>query len=678
MNTLYIDLETYNTVDLKTVGVFKYAETVEIMLFAYALNDGPVQVWDLFSHKDMPRDLKEYLSIKNLIICAHNSGFERTVLGPAYHGYTWSDTMIRALAHGLPGGLDILSTIYKLPVDKAKDKEGKKLIQLFCKPQRDGTRATPFTHRKQWEEFKEYNRLDVEAERELDKKLPRWNDTAAERALWRLDTQINDRGFLVDIDLAEKAIEAVDSEKKIKDAKTKELTQGDVNAATQRDALLKHILEIHGVELPNLQISTLNRRLEDPDLPEPVKELIRLRLQSSGTSTKKYTTLLKSVSSDNRLRGTLQFCGAPRTGRWAARRFQPHNLPRPKFKAAEIETGIEAIKAGSADLIYNSVQDIASSALRGVIIAPPGKKLVVSDLSSIEGRKLAWLAGEKWKLQAYRDYDAGIGYDMYVLTYSKTFNIQPEDVDKEMRQLGKVLELALGYGGGVGAFVTFANGYNIDLHIVADELLQVIPSYVINQAYDFWEYSVENKKTYGLTERVFVACDSVKRLWREANPAISRFWSDLENGVFEALVNGRTVKLQHLTIDKKGSWLRIQLPSGRYLCYAGAKYENRKIKYLGMNQYSRKWGYLYTYGGKLAENVTQASSRDVLAHGMLASEKRGYETVLSVHDELITEAPDTPEFTHTELSSLMATVPEWAPGLPLAAEGFESYRYRKD
>ena len=683
MNTLYIDLETYSPIDLKTCGVYKYTEQVEILLFTYALNDGPVNVWDCTKDKTPPDLIIQVIRDKSIHLCAHNSGFDRVVLNRCASGLTynrlWRDTMVRALAHGLPGGLMVLSEIFKLPIDKAKDKAGHTLIHLFCKPQKAGSRATRVTHPKEWVQFVDYARLDIEAMRILDKKLPVWNDTDEERALWYLDQKINDRGFAVDSELAKAAIQAVEKEKLIRNAATQDATDGTVNAATQRDALLKYILEIHGVDLPNMQIGTLTRRLEDPDLPEPVKELIQLRLESSGTSTKKYSTLLKSVCSDGRLRGGLQFCGASRTGRWSGRIFQPHNLPRPKYKKDDIEIGIGALKTGCADLLYENVTSLASSAIRGIIVAPKGKKLVISDLSGIEGRMLAWLAGEEWKIKAYYDFDAGrIQNDMYELTYARTFNIYPCDVDDDKRKLGKVLELAMGYGGGVGAFVTFANGYKVDLEDMTNRVWSELPEQVVDEASDYWAICVKERKTLGLSEKVFVACDSIKRLWREANPAIVQFWKDLQDAAYQALLYDRVIAGKHFQVDKKGTWLRIRLPSGRYVCYAGAKIEEKKIRYLGINQYTRKWCKLSTYGGKSCENATQGAARDILAHGMRLAENAGYKIVLSVHDELLTEVPDSPEFNHETLSKIMSTNPPWAPELPLAAAGFEAYRYRKD
>ncbi len=253
------------------------------------------------------------------------------------------------------------------------------------------------------------------------------------------------------------------------------MTDGEVQAATQRDALIKHIVESYGVELPDMQRSTLERRMADPDLPSAVKELLAIRLQASTTSTSKYKSLMKGVSSDGRLRGTLQFCGASRTGRWAGRLFQPQNLPRPSLEQDQIDEGIEALKAGCADLLFDNIMELTSLELRGCIMAPEGKKLVVSDLSNIEGRKLARLACEQWKLDAFREYDEGTGPDLYKLAYARAFNISPDDVDKYQRQIGKVMELGLGFGGGVAAFLTFALVYGLDLDELANAALPNIP-----------------------------------------------------------------------------------------------------------------------------------------------------------------------------------------------------------
>lgn len=327
-----------------------------------------------------------------------------------------------------------------------------------------------------------------------------------------------------------------------------------------------------------------------------------------------------------------------------------------------------------------SVMELASSAVRGCIQAPQGKKLVVADLSNIEGRALAWLAGEEWKNQAFRDFDAGQGHDLYKLAYAKSFGVSPESVDKEQRQVGKVQELALGYEGGVGAFLTFAAAYGLDLDAMADAAFDNIDQSIMNEAIRSWEWhKKERRNTFSLKKNTWLVCDSFKRSWRYAHPNISAWWSELKEAAQNALMNPNTgYKCRKVAFFKKGSWLLIKLPSGRFLCYPGARVESDgRISYMGNNQYTRKWERLYTYGGKFAENITQAFARDVLGHNMPIIERQEYEICLTVHDEVITEAPDLPEFNHEHLSSLLATNPEWASDLPLAAAGFESYRYKK-
>lgn len=686
MPKLWLDKETYCEIPIKN-GTHAYAEAVEVMIITWAIDDEPVQTIDLTAGDKLPARFLAALADPQFEVWAQNSHFDRTVMRHALPEILppverWRDTMVQALAHGLPGALGALCEVLKVPMDKAKDKEGKSLIQLFCKPRPKNSnvrRATSKTHPEEWRRFLAYAGLDIEAMREVHRRLPSWNYQGFELALWHRDQQINDRGVCMDIQLAESAILAVDIEQKRLAKRTQVMTDGEVQAATQRDALIKHIVESYGVELPDMQRSTLERRMADPDLPSAVKELLAIRLQASTTSTSKYKSLMKGVSSDGRLRGTLQFCGASRTGRWAGRLFQPQNLPRPSLEQDQIDEGIEALKAGCADLLFDNIMELTSSALRGCIMAPEGKKLVVSDLSNIEGRKLAWLAGEQWKLDAFREYDEGTGPDLYKLAYARAFNISPDDVDKYQRQIGKVMELGLGFGGGVAAFLTFALVYGLDLDELANAALPNIPRDVIREAKSWYDESVKRKSTYGLSERVFIACDSLKRLWRRAHPATCDFWYELERTVRTAIATPKkTLYCGYLKIRRDGAWLRIQLPSGRALCYPSPSIEKGNITYQGVNSYSRKWQRLKTYGGKLVENVTQAAARDVLAGNMPLIEDAGYSIVLTVHDEVITEAPDTDDFNDKALSALLSTNPEWAPDIPLNAGGFEAYHYRKD
>lgn len=685
MTTLHLDLETYSAVPINH-GTHAYAAGAEIMLFAWAIDEGEVQVVDEANGEHRPAELVEALEDPDVLVQAHNSQFDRTVLrytGTEIALPRWRDTMVRALAHSLPGALGDLCEILKVPVDKAKDKAGRSLIQLFCKP-RPATskirRATKATHPVEWARFVEYAALDIDAMREVDRKLPVWNYQGIELDLWHLDQRINDRGVAIDTELADAAIRGVERAQKILAARTQELTYGTVQAATQRDALLAHMLHEYGVELPDLQMATLERRVNDPDLPVELRELLAIRLQASTTSTAKYKTLARATSKDGRLRGTLQFNGASRTGRWAGRLFQPQNLPRPSLKQDQIDLGIEALKADAEDLLFDNVMELTSSAIRGCIVAPAGKKLVVSDLSNIEGRDQAWLAGENWKLDAFRAFDAGTGHDLYKLAYAKSFGIEPGDVTKDQRQVGKVQELALGYEGGVGAFLTFAAAYNIDLEAMGEQALDAIPVEILDEAKDALAWTKKQKRpTFGLTDRAWIVCESFKRSWRYAHPAISSMWRELGDAVREAITRpGVTTTCRSLRIRRDGAWLRVRLPSGRFLCYPSPQVEDGQISYMGVNQYSRKWSRLKTYGGKLFENVCQAVARDVLTTNMPIIEAAGYRVVLTVHDEVICEAPDADEFNSDHLSALLSTNPPWAPDMPLAAGGFEAYRYRKD
>lgn len=350
---LYLDTETYSETPI-TNGTHRYAEGVEIIMWQWAIGDGPVQIRD--GDEDIG-DLLALLEDPQYEIVIHNSAFDRTVM--RHSGINLStervfDTMVCAMAHSLPGSLGTLCTILGVATDKAKDKEGRAWISLFCKPQPKGRkirRATKETHPVEWQRFRDYGGLDIEAMREIYKKLPRWNYRGAERELWMLDQKINERGVLMDLDLAHAAIRASDRAQKIHAADAVRLTDGAVTSANQRDKMLEHILEAYGVGLPDLQISTLERRIDDPDLPVELRELLAVRLQASKTSVSKYKRVLNGVSADGRLRGLLAFCGALRTGRWAGRLWQPQNTPRPTIGDVLIELWIEAMKQDAEDLV---------------------------------------------------------------------------------------------------------------------------------------------------------------------------------------------------------------------------------------------------------------------------------------------------------------------------------------
>ncbi len=700
---LYGDLESYCETPIRD-GVWRYAEAAEIMLWPYAVDDGPVKVWDVVNDtltycdsftepaRTMPQDLFAALTDDTCELFFHNSAFDRTILlhagsvverAAAKALHRWHCTMAQALAHSLPGGLGKLGEILGTPVDTQKDKKGNRLVQLFCKPRPAGQklrRATKATHPEEWAKFVQYAAQDIVAMRANYAKMPMWNYRGFEKQLWQLDARINERGLGIDLELVDAAIRASERAKAGLAAEAVELTGGALTATTQRAALLAHLLAEHGVSLPDMQASTIERRLDDPDLPPAVKELLHNRLQASSTSVAKYKVLKRSVSSDGRLRGTKQFCGAMRTGRWSGRIFQPDNLPSRGLLPQElIDLGIESMKADCEHLVFDDVMHLCSSAIRGVITPEPGKKMVCADLSNIEGRDQAWLAGETWKLDAFRSFDAGTGPDLYKLAYSKSFGVKPDGVTKEQRQVGKVQELAFGYQGGVGAWVTFALGYDVDLEALGELMYPSLPPNLREEAEGFLEWSkVQQWPTFGLSDRAFVTCDALKRGWRYGHSSIAGYWETLERMVSVAISEpGVTLTCGRLKIRRDGNWLRIQLPSGRALCYPSPQVTNGDISYMGVNQYSRKWERVKTYGGKLFENVCQATARDVMAWNMPAIEEAGYAIVLTVHDEVVTEAPDTDEFTGERLAALLAAPPPWALDLPLAAEGFEATRYRK-
>lgn len=348
-----------------------------------------------------------------------------------------------------------------------------------------------------------------------------------------------------------------------------------------------------------------------------------------------------------------------------------------------------------------SVIQAANNAIRSCIIASPGKKLCVSDLSNIEGRVLAWLAKEDWKIRAFRDFDTFLfddfgknvfdtegkpkrkGPDIYKMAYAKSFNLDPLEVNDDQRQKGKVQELALGYEGGVGAFVTFSLTYNIDLDEMAEEAYPTLPSNLRKEAEEFLQWCIKtHRSTLGLSNKVFVTCDALKRAWRYAHPNVCALWKEAGTAVIKATLNpGETFRVRRVVMRRDGNWLKIKLPSGRLMCYPSPQVHDHGgrpvFSYMGINQYNKKWSRIHTYGGKLIENWTQGAARDVIAHALFRTEAAGYETVLTVHDEIISETPNTLEFSSDELSRLLAAGESWCPDLPLAAAGFEGLRYRK-
>lgn len=671
MTELLLDLETYSPIPINC-GSHRYSEESEILVASWAFDDEPADVVDLTLGGGLPRDVLDAVRDPDVRIIGQNFGnFDRIQL--ARHGlvipsHRIIDTMVVALSHGLPGGLDKLGEIFGVAEEDAKLKTGKELIQLFCKPRPKNMkmrRATRLTHPDKWADFLEYAKRDIPSMRHIWRHMPRWNYPGVpgrnthmnEFELWLLDQAINDRGFQVDTDLAKAAVEAIAIEQEQHRNRIEDMTDGDVQSATQRDKLLEHILAEFGVTLPDMTKSTLERRLNDPDLPDPVKELIAIRLDATTSSTAKWAKLLASVSRDGRLRGTIQFCGAARTGRDAGRIFQPQNLPRTPddFDGPAQETAVAAIKANVAHLLYDSAIKEASKCLRGAIVAAPGRKLVVADLAQIEARVLPWLAGAKWKLDAFRAYDAGTGPDLYRVAAGRVISKPADEIVKwERQRFGKVPELACGYGGALGAFRA------MDAVLGGDPL----PDGEVKAIVD---------------------------AWRAANPEIADWdtglWAKLDTAARQAIVNpGRIYEAgDYIRFEKWRSWLRMELPSGRYICFANAhitddpKFKGRTtIAYQGINPYTRQWSTRYTYGGKFSADATQATARDILFYNLPAIEREGFPVVLRVHDELVTEPLDDVKYSVDKLVALITRRPSFVDDkLPLAADGFEAKRYRK-
>ncbi|CAB4198810.1 DNA-directed DNA polymerase, family A, palm domain containing protein [uncultured Caudovirales phage] len=734
LKILFLDTETFSDVPLKRGHHAYFAGESEIMVAQWAVNDGPVVVEDLVRIRgdgeveilDPSDELLEHIFDADEVVI-HNSPFDRTGIrklwGIDIELERTHDTMARAMAHSLPGSLGKLCDIMGVPAEQSKDKRGGELIRLFTMPRPKNTklrRATKRTHPGEWLEFLDYAGADIPPMRELYKRLPRWNyrdtNTHQELSLWRLDQRVNERGFRVDTHLAQRALETINREQARLADETKLLTGGErgedglvtggeVSKATKRDDMLVHIFVEYGVYLPDMKKDTLERKLDDPELPDALKQLLRVRLATSTTSTAKYTAVqrvcVEEAEGVDVVRGSLAFCGAIRTGRWAGRLFQPHNLPRPDMKPHEITAAIEALQANCLDLVTSEVMKALSNMLRGLIIARPGRKLVAADLEQIESRAAAWLAGEQWKLDKIAEYDVILGYDKkgkpihaghdnYVWAYAEAFGVSPEAVEEDKkrngfwRQVGKVMELAQGYEGGVGAWLAFAMVYRLKLDELAKDAYPKLPRAAREQAEIIWDW--RNKKelsTFGLSRKVFVVIEAFKNLWRAAHPAISSYWGDLDNAAKEAVrYPGYEIECRALAFEKKGTWLRMILPSGRVLCYPSPQIKRVKGKeqltYMGVNQFSRKWNRIPTYGGKLFENATQATARDVMGHNMPDIEDAGFNILLTVHDEVITEAPQDDELTPDLLSAILAKNPPWLRGCPLAAGGFEAQRYRKD
>ncbi|PHS06390.1 MAG: hypothetical protein COA78_14330 [Blastopirellula sp.] len=984
MSNLYLDFETYNETDI-SVGTHRYAETAEVLLATYALDDGPVLEWDR-TEDIMPGDLYGWLLDDDIDITAHHAAFDRAILrlglGIDTRLERWRCTMVKAYSHAYPGSLDAVGRLLGVPADKAKLASGKKLINRFCKPAPSNHKADRYdktTHPEEWAEFKRYAGIDIEAMREVDKRLPNWNWKPSDIAMYHLDQRINDRGFKVDQELVKAGAEAAVAEKARMAKEFIRLTDGVVERPTLRVQFMRFLNETFDLDLDNTRAETFRDILGgDDELDADCRRLMELSILANKTSTAKYATLQPAVSSDGRFRGGLQFRGAARTRRWcltgdhevltkdgwvrieewrggviaqwkagdirfahadhvcfqydgpmihaarknrisasmtpehtlcaargsisagaafgrtlqgvprggvwrnhmvstlqtrilvmlqhdgyegrsavewsfrkrrkytrclkllasarikyttgqktngvlwvrvsrktapswlvkrdfgpwllqeghspvvfcdeikywdggnrrdkqievcakkrvnaewtvtmahlagfagtltqrsngywfanittsgnavtvnkdnwsatnfsgtvycaatetgfflvrrdgvihvtgnSGRNFQPQNLPaRGLPPQRSVDLYIRALKADMHEELFDDLMTYGSAALRGVVVAPDNQELAVADLSNIEGRVNAWLAGEKWKLEAFFEYDAGTGPDLYNVTAGSILGQGPYDISKRDRNVfGKVPELALGYEGGYGALETFCKAYGVVMADHADTIRAgVDPKYLSSAKANYTKWGRERNPEADQNE--WLLRETIKLAWRGRHPKIVQLWKSCKEAARLAIQNpgktyaaGRWLKFKiqrHAGIP----YLLCRLPSGNFLCYAEPKYseEDGVLTYMGIDSTASggmwgKWQRLYTYGGKIVENACQSLALDIMAANMPEIDRSGFPIILTVHDEIIAEI--TEDGTGDDLAAFMSKQPDWLPNFPLAAAGYSTYRYRKD
>lgn len=654
VHVLCIDIETYSEVDLVSSGVYAYAQdpSFEIMLFGYSLDGAPVEVVDFASGELLPDSVYYLLTDPNALKTAYNANFERTCLAEWFalqmRPEQWRDTKILAAELGLPGSLAEVGAALGLPEDKQKLKEGKELIRYFAKPckatKANGgrTRNLPEHAPDKWAKYIEYNRQDVVAEMAITGKclpyLGSWWEE--EQDLWEIDQEINDRGVRLDRQLAVRAVELDQRMKNRLIAEAKGLTgMENPKSPVQIKAWIKQETGIEPESIAKDQIAPLLERVGDAP---KVERFLEIRGQLAKTSTAKYSKMLECVCPDGRIRGLTQFYGANRTGRWAGRLVQMQNLPQNKLPDAELDAARTILRSGQLELFESLFDDPASTLsqlIRTAFVPEPGKMFVVADFSAIEARVLAWLAGEKWRLEVFEQ-----GGDIYCASASKMFKVPVEKhgVNGHLRQKGKIAELALGYGGAEGALKAMGA---LNMGLEEQELRPLVSQ------------------------------------WREANPRITKFWWHVDECARKLIRTGTAQTVQpNLKMRKTGPLLRIQLPSGRELAYVSPRIdEEDNITYKGTIQGTGGWGRIETYGPKLVENIVQATARDCLAESMRRLSSVGVKIVFHVHDEVICEVDAGEADLQLKMISILMGEPiDWAPGLPMRADGYTCGYYKKD
>ena len=649
MKILAIDIETYSSVDLRTSGVYAYTESddFEILLFGYAFEDETIKVIDLAQGESLPEEVIEAITDPSIIKTAFNAQFERTCLEKYFNKEMapeqWRCSMAHSLTLGLPGNLAGVAQALRL--ESQKMDEGKALIRYFsipCKATKVNggrTRNLPKHDIEKWNLFKEYCKQDVEVERNIRKKLDNFPMTKSELKLWFLDQRINSYGVKIDKQLVENAIHCDEEYQEKLYEEAVELTNLDnPNSPMQ----LKRWLEAEtGFEVDSLTKDTVSELLQK-DINSKAKRVLELRQDMSKTSVKKYEAMDRAICKDERIRGLLQFYGAS-TGRWAGRLVQVQNLPRNKM--SDLDMARELLSSRNyegLELLFDSVPDVLSQLIRTAFVPSINSRFIVSDFSAIEARIIAWLAGEKWRMDVFNSHGK-----IYEASASQMFDVPIEEVTKEseLRRKGKISELALGYQGSVGALKAMGA---IEMGLEEDELKPLVDT------------------------------------WRRSNSNIVQLWWDVGAAAIKAVKERTTVKMQYgLKFSYKSGILFIQLPSGRSLAYVRPRIEiderfNRdKLTFEGVMPITRKWGRVDTYGGKLTENIIQAIARDCLAESMIRLDEAGYKIVAHIHDEVLLDVPKD-KGSLEEVEDIMRLAIDWAPGLPLGAEGFESSYYKKD
>ena len=649
MRTLLMDFETRSSVDIGACGSFKYMESPDFkpLLLAYAFDDEPIELVDFMAGEGWPQDFIDALVDPDVLKLAWNCAFEREVLHQTI-GYTapeqWLDVMHVAAVCGLPMSLDAAGKALGLPEDQAKMKEGKQLIRWFCVPTKDGYFRDPKKYPERWKTFRDYCIRDVEAERTIYNLLERWTPDDTEHRFWALDQRINERGMNTDTQLVRNAM-AFDARYKAGLTEQAVAISGleNPNSVSQIKAWLQ---EQEGIEVPSLnkkQVADVVAQLST----DACKRFMDIRTELSKSSTKKYEAIARSAGDDHHIRGCFQFYGASRTGRFAGRLVQLQNLPQNHMP--DLADAREIVRAGDYDnfyALYDNPSRVLSELIRTALIPEEGDRFIVADYSAIEARVIAWLADEEWRLMTFRN-----GGDIYCASASQMFGVPvvKHGVNGELRQKGKVAELALGYGGGPGAMLAFG----------ADKL--------------------------GMTDEEIA--DTVAR-WREKSPHIVALWKRLEKAAIRCVVSGRGVLagVKNVAFQMENGILWMRLPSGRRIAYYVAKYEEgtgqynkgRKVlSYMGKDQKTGKWTRIETWGGKLVENLVQATARDCLRDAMLALTDAGYDIRAHVHDEVIITEPIGGRSVE-EVCAIMGADLPWAEGLPLRADGYETPFYCKD